>query len=465
MQDEGAEVIHEGWVEEQPITPPHSRLYHLEPLGTSTPYVESLTSYVARLAEAHSVHLRDLLIYELTPHLRQLVHRATGRLKAGAMSRFLMQSVTLNEPTKTAKSLVQGLEMLTGRNNLSLLTLLPFTGAVSLRKLLRPTQAWCSWCFEMWREMERPVYEPLIWSFASLSLCALHGEPLQTHCPFCMRARSPLTSRLHPGYCPWCNRWLGQRFQGRSNLFSPPRDESWKQQQWIGHMLGEILAVAPSFSRPLRQEDALSVLSIYVNGHVGGQCAVAARHLGLTQSTLGQWLAGKHIPQVRNLLQVCCSLGISLLSLLQGTADEFPLAGGQTWMLPPSEPRRKPFRKFDAEAIRQALQKSLEEPENPPPSLNQVGQQLRYSTWRLSKLFPDLCHAISSRYQAYRVDQRRLRYQNRCEEVRQAVLHLYAQGVHPSESHVKTILKNPSILRFPEIRSAWKMALREVERG
>ena len=67
MQNEGAEIILEEWIEERPVLPVHSRLYHLKPVGIGTPYVESLTSYVARLATAHSVHPRNLLAYEVDP--------------------------------------------------------------------------------------------------------------------------------------------------------------------------------------------------------------------------------------------------------------------------------------------------------------------------------------------------------------------------------------------------------------
>ena len=42
--------------------PEHSRLYALAPLGVGTPNVESLTSYMSRLAEVHSVSLRTLAI-------------------------------------------------------------------------------------------------------------------------------------------------------------------------------------------------------------------------------------------------------------------------------------------------------------------------------------------------------------------------------------------------------------------
>jgi hypothetical protein len=41
--------------------PPRSRLYALEPIGIGTAFVESLSGYVARLAEAHSVSAGDLV--------------------------------------------------------------------------------------------------------------------------------------------------------------------------------------------------------------------------------------------------------------------------------------------------------------------------------------------------------------------------------------------------------------------
>jgi hypothetical protein len=44
------------WGEEQIEIKPHSRLYHLEPIGVESPLVESLTSYIIRLSENHSVY-------------------------------------------------------------------------------------------------------------------------------------------------------------------------------------------------------------------------------------------------------------------------------------------------------------------------------------------------------------------------------------------------------------------------
>nr|MCM0593874.1 TniQ family protein [Gloeotrichia echinulata DEX184] len=65
---------------EKPLTPKHSRLFHLEPIGVGTFYVESLTSYIARLAEAHSVLPGALLALEVKPLIKNAVYLLTQNL-------------------------------------------------------------------------------------------------------------------------------------------------------------------------------------------------------------------------------------------------------------------------------------------------------------------------------------------------------------------------------------------------
>jgi len=51
----------ESWSLSSPPVPPRSQLYSLQPVGVGSGMVESLTGYVARLAEAHSVSVGDLV--------------------------------------------------------------------------------------------------------------------------------------------------------------------------------------------------------------------------------------------------------------------------------------------------------------------------------------------------------------------------------------------------------------------
>lgn len=54
------------WRLDIPPIPKRSRLYALEPINVGTAHVESLTGYVARLAEAHCVSVADLVGIELS---------------------------------------------------------------------------------------------------------------------------------------------------------------------------------------------------------------------------------------------------------------------------------------------------------------------------------------------------------------------------------------------------------------
>src|SRR5436305_1836548 len=173
------DIILEGWTEEQPIWPSHSRLYHLSPIGVSTPLVESLTSYIARLSAAHSVHPRSLLLVEVAPYLSALAHARTNELKRGAVSRLLATSALWNGTTGSARNMVEGLTQLTERQDLHLLTLLPLAEVFSHRKLFRRSRAWCSRCFETWRLASLPVYEPLLWCLECVCICHIHEQRLQ----------------------------------------------------------------------------------------------------------------------------------------------------------------------------------------------------------------------------------------------------------------------------------------------
>jgi hypothetical protein len=55
--------------------PPRSHLYHLAPVGMGSALVESLTSYVARLADAHDVSIGTLVTREVLPKVREEFRR------------------------------------------------------------------------------------------------------------------------------------------------------------------------------------------------------------------------------------------------------------------------------------------------------------------------------------------------------------------------------------------------------
>src|SRR6266404_8988694 len=78
--------------------PPRSRFYCLEPLGLETGMVESLTSYITRVARAHFLPPWVLTTKDLAPRFRcvQIAHD-------GHCDLFAAASVSLNGNCATAR--------------------------------------------------------------------------------------------------------------------------------------------------------------------------------------------------------------------------------------------------------------------------------------------------------------------------------------------------------------------------
>src|SRR5260221_14560420 len=99
---------------EAPPISPRSRLYHLEPVGKGTPFVESLASYVTRLAEAHCVSPKSLVINEVLPVLgREYKTRSDYHL---VNKLWIVSALSLNGTGSLAHKWMCALESLTLRN-------------------------------------------------------------------------------------------------------------------------------------------------------------------------------------------------------------------------------------------------------------------------------------------------------------------------------------------------------------
>jgi len=54
-----------------------------------------------------------------------------------------------------------GLEKLTGRKGLELMTSIPLRDIVSSQKLLKKYQSWCPQCYHEWQKQGSTIYQPL----------------------------------------------------------------------------------------------------------------------------------------------------------------------------------------------------------------------------------------------------------------------------------------------------------------
>ena len=446
------------WDEPTPSTLPRSRLYSLEPVGIGTGFVESLTGYLSRLAEAHQVHLSMLVAGVCAPEVGYASFNIPGNC---GLSTVWNSARAMNGLQKVARDWVRVLERLTGRQDLRFLTWLPWAEVLDHRHLIRATRAWCPACHAEWRNRGSVVYEPLLWAVASVRCCPLHGTPLADRCysPECgEKGHQWLGARARPGYCVRCRRWLGDATGAARG-----RDDVLEKDLWRAHAVGELLAVAPG-AEPLTQHRIRSALNGLVRTLAKGNVSTFAGMLSHHPETVRQWCQGGTL-QLDSLLELASRLGLSPRQFVVGDVSGATLRcassedGGNSRALDRPQVGRV---KFNAERIRDALKAILAGAEDPPPALREVARRLGMpEPSALYRRFPELSGAIAARYLKARRLQTLRRQAALRDEVRQVVAALHAEGQYPSCNLVRARLSHPAAFRNTMVQEAWEASLRE----
>lgn len=446
-----AETLCEIWEEEMLLSSTPCQLYSLAPLGIGTPLVESLTSYISRLAAAHSVLPRTLVTKMILPRLKKSHLYNDGYPVYDHLTTFWKHSSVLNGASGTTGDWVQTLEQLTQRYDLHFLTFLSFANTISCRNLMRSTQSWCPLCYAEWKATKQIVYLPLLWHFSIVDICPIHNQYLHTCCSYCGKALSPLTSSSLPGYCSHCKNWLGTS-SGQENKKQHTSEE--KQYQ-ISTIVGGLLATTPILTELPSLETLPMIITTYVNNALDGNYSLFARQLQVHRRTAWEWGQGSQIPQLNTLLQLSFYFEVFPIDLLMGNIPENVLSQAKTDAKTSlSKETKRVYRHFESNKIRKALESVLQEKTDPPPSMREVAKLLQYDESHLHKHFPDLCQRISARYLTHQKEQRSKRLQKICNEVEQVVQSLQIQGYLPSERRVGQRLRLRGILKEQEVRSA-----------
>lgn len=197
--------------------PQRSRLYFLEPIGVGTPFTESLSSYLTRLAQEHCVTPQKLIMGEIAPLI--IGNKYHSEMLSKNVSRLLGNSdakPAINGMRDMTRSLVDALGQLTLRHDLRYLSCLTWKGIIKERGLFRQNKAWCSQCFEQWRQERKPIYEPLLWSFKDVNYCPQHHCHLIDRCPYCDSSQKAISNNSRLGYCDRCKNWLGNPLAQRT---------------------------------------------------------------------------------------------------------------------------------------------------------------------------------------------------------------------------------------------------------
>jgi hypothetical protein len=446
---------YEEWALALPPMPLPSTLYALDPIGVGTPFVESLTSYIARLAEAHCVFpgifMRKVIVPFAESHPTGDGRSTTLHLRDGKATG------ALNANQQTAMNAVNALESLTRLRGLCALTMVTWAEVLPLFGLIRTTRAWCPRCLEEWQTMGQVIYEPLVWTVQAVKMCSQHDCPLETQCSACGRASPWLAWRSRPGYCTHCQQWLG------TNMVTQEENEKeLKWLRWCTQEVGALLALAPTLPEPPDRARISEGLSSMIQQVGQGKKMTFARLVGLSPAMVGDWFYHQQLPSIENLLRVCFAVNLSLCELFMAEQIICSLRGDEAKGLWERHHRQTTRGFWKSSQVREALEAMARNEEGTPLSLKAVARQLGCSDLHSLQIYhPAPCQAISDRYAAYVQATKQATVQQHCEKVQEVVRQLIEQGTPPTGRNVALLLLKPGILRSSVVREARRKAIQE----
>lgn len=391
------------WDLSPPAIPARSRLYPLEPIGVGSGEVESLSSYLLRLAAEHCLPVAALFEEMAAPLVPESRPPSKTRYQGFSLHNAAR---AINGMGMTAAACVQALESLTLRTDLRWLTTMTWQGVFTTQYWLRPARAWCPACFQSWRREERVIFEPLLWASRAVTVCPTHKRALVTVCPHCQGESLPLTRKSRPGHCPKCQRWLGST----DDAEQPPDgnlvvDLDWRI--WAAKAVGELFAAPPVMVATPERSTLRETIARCVDHFTEGRIHAFARHFGIDDSLLRLCLKKQTPPGVELALRIGYLSGVSPVELITGTAVfPDPASRQEMFVCPSTQHIHRKHRRYDQELL--ILQESLNE--TPPPSPAEVEARLQYrpTAW-FRHAHPELYRQIKARHKAFRQGPKRPR--------------------------------------------------------
>lgn len=405
---------------------PRSRLYALEPLGWDTGDVESLSSYLIRLARAHRVSPRRLIRDVFVPASPEPNRMAYVGRRVDAAN-------TIDGLGPYAAMFAEITEMLTTVSGIRYLTLLPLAkllprnGAGQLAKAPR----WCSMCL-IEKADDGTLYRPLIWSLALCQVCPRHRMQLQESCPQCGK-RQPFLPRLpNLAHCDACG--------GPLVIRESPRTECADEESiWVATALADLVSRMSVLEPWLTRAQFMRVLRQGLDTWADGKAQRFCRILGVPPRMVKNWLLKDERPSLPQVLAIAHGLGILPATLMAGTIDPVVQTPSETLPAYPRLPRED-LKPEEREGLKQLLEQIAQDADD-TRSLAEVALQLGHTKACLKYWFPAASTFIRLKHlNAVRERGVAKRERDHC-FLREVIRELIARGAYPSARRVTAALR------------------------
>ncbi len=371
------------------------KLFPIPVRGIGTAEIESLPSYLHRLAHRHGVYVGELLKY-VDQQIKNDVN-FTGEVQC--LPSYIKNEDILRNNV-LAGYLISGLEYLTGQSLMG-------TCASFINNQLNMSKCellggfrWCPECMAEMEVLEEEPYFKLIWQFRAVQKCPIHRTSLLAKCVECGCTQTSYKRLNHLGICQQCLNPLSRRLKGFYHLDCGSED-AWDIIQLIADIQkfgerqlptdGVIISVNELFDQYWQQHREDSFYSL------------------LSRDKLLTVVNEKKTLSLNDARKLCFQLGISLFDLMCGNATKV----SQSLGFDDSRFFPKNFLHASVRVVKDhkfflKRLKELNESDDTPISLKATAKALGVSIGYLEYRFPAQVRLIVDRHQSY-LDQDHLR--------------------------------------------------------
>ncbi|WHY97353.1 TniQ family protein [Peribacillus simplex] len=491
MNNEYNLVVLEGFKEEK-LYSERSQLYGLNPIGKGTAFVESIGSYICRLAYSHNIKLSRLMQEVIYPNLLSQNYLKKQYYK-------VISGSSANGIGKIAIEVVNALELLTKRDDLTELTLLNWSAILNI-KLISLKKKWCSECFKDQQLKSQDLHEPLLWQLKEVRFCPRHYMRLHSACLLCEKEIPHFTNNMEIGYCPYCRVFLGDN---GSVSIREKFSYITNSEQDIINAYSMLLSSSSVTSAPTRffienffirlKEETPSI-----------SYSEFARNTSFSGYQIATWFSGECRPPIEFWVKICNILNLPIRTFFLETHDltelkplvekkltrrtasfiteeekkqmeislkryldsgdesltlstfsskhrynpqvvksHFPQLSNEVIARYKSK-KKKELASF-VETTKSKIQQSLIIEKNQPLSLKQTCKKYGISTQVGHKLFPDLCKDISETYRLNKAQKAIEVVKKNEEEIRKIIMKLHNSGVYPTNFKISQEHSNETI--------------------
>ncbi len=308
-------------------------VWSVQPFGVATTFVESLTSYVRRVAS------------------RMLIPAPRLIAAVSGITQAQHYTETINGTELASARITAALAQWSGVVELEMLSFAPFRSGLHLRKDFRRDRAWCPICLAGDPDL---AYDQLVSGFHRSRRCIVHGADLQTKCPACGRTHRPFALWSEPTRCHHCGAQLGDGHVQRNDL-DPETAAVASIVEWTQQ--GQQV-------QPLRIAGAMRLL------RAAATLGKMADHLGLTFSTVQNVEAGGQRLQMDTLVRILTRSG-STIAELHSPDPVIPPT--------PRTARTSVIPRVDVERLREGARHELQLPLSERRSIARLAEDLEVS--------------------------------------------------------------------------------------